>query len=30
MLQQWYDFEEAQTDKALREWCGEEGIELAD
>ena len=30
MLQQWYDYEEAATDKALREWCAENGIELVD
>ena len=29
-IQQWYDFEEAETNKALREWCELEGIELVD
>lgn len=30
MLQSWYDFENERTEAALREWCAEEGIELAD
>ncbi|MGO9742706.1 MAG: hypothetical protein ACLPN5_14590 [Roseiarcus sp.] len=27
-LQAWYDYEEAATEKALREWCAEQGIDL--
>ncbi len=30
MLQAWYDFENEQTERALREWCEEVGIELTD
>jgi hypothetical protein len=30
VLQQWYEFELAETKAALREWCGENEIELAD
>jgi len=30
VLQAWYDFENAAQEKALREWCKENGIELAD
>ncbi len=30
MLEAWYDFENERTEKALREWCKEEGIELTD
>jgi len=29
-LQQWYDFEQAETKAALRAWCEENGIEVAD
>jgi hypothetical protein len=29
-LQAWYDFENAAQETALREWCQENGIELAD
>jgi len=28
LLQQWYDFEATETEKALREWCLENGVEL--
>ena len=28
LLQQWYDFEAAETEKALREWCAENEVEL--
>ncbi len=28
MLKSWYDTEQAQTEKALREWCRENGVEL--
>ncbi len=27
-LQAWYDYEEAATEKAVREWCAEQGIDL--
>ena len=30
LLQAWYDFENAEEEKALREWCKENGIELVD
>ncbi len=30
MLQTWYDFENEQEEKALREWCKENGIEVSD
>jgi len=30
MLKQWQDFENSETDKALRRWCEDNGIELAD
>ncbi len=30
VLQAWYDFEKQETDRALREWCKVNGIELAD
>lgn len=30
LLQQWYDYEEAATDDALREWCEDNGIALED
>lgn len=30
MLQQWYDFENKATEKALREWCADNSIELSD
>ena len=30
VLQQWYEFEQAETRSALRAWCEENGIELAD
>ena len=30
MLQTWYDFENERTEAALRAWCKEAGIELAD
>ena len=30
LLQQWYDFENAETVKALRQWCTENEIELDD
>jgi hypothetical protein len=30
LLEQWYEFEQAETKAALREWCGENDIELAD
>lgn len=29
LLQRWYEFEAAADEKALREWCGDQGIELA-
>lgn len=29
-LDQWYDFEQAATERALREWCEENSIELVD
>ncbi len=28
LLQQWYDFEAGESEKALRQWCADEGIEL--
>jgi len=28
MLDAWYEYENARTEKALREWCEEVGIEL--
>lgn len=28
VLEKWYTFENECTDKALREWCAENGIEL--
>lgn len=28
LLQQWYDYEEAATDEALRQWCEDNGIAL--
>jgi hypothetical protein len=30
VLQQWYEFEQAETSTALRAWCQENEIELAD
>jgi len=30
MLQQWFDFESRATEKALRAWCEENGIQLVD
>jgi hypothetical protein len=30
MLDAWYDYENERTEKALREWCEEMDIELAD
>ena len=30
LLQQWYDYEEAAIDEALRGWCEESGIVLED
>jgi hypothetical protein len=30
VLQQWYEFEQAETSAALRAWCHENGIELTD
>jgi len=30
MVQQWRQYEEEATEKALREWCAENGIELVD
>lgn len=30
LLQNWYDFEKSQTEKALRGWCEWKGIELAE
>ena len=30
MLQTWYDFENEQEEKALREWCKENEIEVSD
>ncbi|MGA8711624.1 MAG: hypothetical protein WB647_01230 [Roseiarcus sp.] len=27
-LNQWYEYEAAATEKALREWCAENGIEV--
>ncbi len=30
MLEAWYDYENERTEKALREWCKEEGIQLTD
>jgi hypothetical protein len=30
VLQQWYEFEQAETRSALRAWCEENGIELTD
>lgn len=29
-LQQWYDYRDKAEDKALREWCKENGIQLKD
>ena len=29
-LERWYDFESKATERALREWCAENSIELAD
>lgn len=28
LLQQWHDFEAGESEKALRQWCADEGIEL--
>ena len=28
LLDKWYEFENAETEKALRAWCADEGIEL--
>ena len=30
MLDQWHDFQNRAEEKALREWCQENSIELAD
>jgi hypothetical protein len=30
ILERWYDFESRATDRALREWCDANGIELID
>jgi hypothetical protein len=30
VLERWYDFESKATERALREWCGLNSIELAD
>ena len=30
MLQSWYDFERTEQEKALRQWCKDNGIELTD
>ncbi len=30
VLEQWYDFEQKATERALREWCELNSIELAD
>jgi hypothetical protein len=30
MLDQWYEFEAKATERALREWCEVESIDLAD
>lgn len=30
MLEQWYAYEEAATDAALRSWCSEHGIKPLD
>jgi hypothetical protein len=30
LLDQWHDFENKAEEKALREWCKENGIEIAD
>jgi Uncharacterised protein family (UPF0158) len=29
MLQKWHDYEDRETDAALRDWCEENGIQLA-
>jgi hypothetical protein len=29
-LEDWYEFEDKATEKALREWCGDNGVELED
>jgi len=29
LLQRWYEYEAAAEDKALREWCADQGIEIA-
>jgi hypothetical protein len=28
VLDKWYAYEKDATDRALREWCGENGIEI--
>jgi hypothetical protein len=28
LLQEWYDFENARVEKAIREWCRDNGIEI--
>jgi hypothetical protein len=30
LLDKWYDFEKRRTEEALRQWCGDNGVELAD
>jgi hypothetical protein len=30
VLERWYDFESKATERALREWCAFNAIELAD
>ncbi|MBD3673785.1 MAG: hypothetical protein HUJ26_09705 [Planctomycetaceae bacterium] len=30
LLQEWYDFENSQIEKSLRDWCEWKGIELAE
>lgn len=30
LLERWYEFEEQETEKALREWCRDNGVTLLD
>jgi len=30
LLDKWYDFEKRRTEEALRQWCGENGVDLTD